>query len=129
MPFRDSSSDQHTPLTADLDRRAPEYERHSFLAQAQATALSELRAARRRPVRVAAAVVMAQMAGVCLANEAPGVMAYSWMEPLNIGLTLVLVQLAITGYALAWYSRYATETLDPLIEQHRASFPQQESDR
>ena len=94
-----------------------------------AGALHELRAARRRPARVAAAVVAVQMAGVCLANEAPGSMAYAWAGPVNIGLTLVLVQLGITGAALAWYSRYARHTLEPLIERHRPALTRRESVR
>ncbi|WP_217240142.1 DUF485 domain-containing protein [Streptomyces sp. AC555_RSS877] len=95
----------------------------------QTTALRELRAARRRPAQVAAAVVAAQMAGVILANEAPGVMASVWAGPLNIGLTLVLVQVAFTGWAVLWYSRYAARSLEPLVKRHRASFPHLESDR
>ncbi|WP_162931270.1 DUF485 domain-containing protein [Streptomyces sporangiiformans] len=91
--------------------------------------LRELRAARRRPARVAVAVVGAQMAGVVLANEAPGLMAVSWAGPLNLGLTLVLVQVVITGSAVLWYTRYARNSLDPMAARHSASFTQLESHR
>ncbi|MFE7840215.1 hypothetical protein ACFU53_30425 [Streptomyces sp. NPDC057474] len=95
----------------------------------QTTALRELRAARRRPAQVAAAVVAAQMAGVILANEAPGVMAVAWAGPLNIGLTLVLAQVGFTGWAVLWYARYAGRFLEPLVKRHSASFPHLESHR
>ncbi|WP_371582498.1 DUF485 domain-containing protein [Streptomyces sp. NBC_01314] len=95
----------------------------------QTTALRELRAARRRPARVAAAVVAAQMAGVILANEAPGVMAIAWAGPLNVGLTLVLAQVAFTGWAVLWYARYAKSHLEPLVKRHRTLFPHLESHR
>ncbi|GAA3777025.1 DUF485 domain-containing protein [Streptomyces phyllanthi] len=95
----------------------------------QTTALHELRAARRRPAQVAAAVVAAQMAGVVLANEAPGVMAATWAGPLNIGLTLVLAQVTFTGWAVLWYVRYAGRSLEPLVRRHSASFPHLESHR
>lgn len=95
----------------------------------QTTALSELRAARRRPAQVAAAVVAAQMAGVVLVNEAPSVMAIAWAGPLNIGLTLVLAQVVFTGWAVLWYARYAGSRLEPLVKRHRASFPHLESHR
>ncbi|MGI5399378.1 DUF485 domain-containing protein [Streptomyces sp. CA-135486] len=91
------------------------------------TALRELRAARRRPAQVAAAVIGVQTADVCLANEAPGFMAYSWAGPLNIGLTLVLLQLVITGGAVVWYARYARNSLEPMVERHSASFAHLES--
>jgi len=93
------------------------------------TTLRELRAARRRPAWVAAMVVGAQMAGVVLANEAHGLMAVSWAGPLNIGLTLVLVQLVITGLAVLWHTRYARNSLDPMAERHSTSFTPLESHR
>ncbi|WP_050800015.1 DUF485 domain-containing protein [Streptomyces himastatinicus] len=92
-------------------------------------ALRDLRAVRRRPAQIAAAVVGAQMAGVILANEAPGVMAITWAGPLNIGLTLVLAQLAFTGWAVLWYVRYARRCVEPVVERHSASFPHLESHR
>ena len=95
----------------------------------QATALRELRAARRRPAQVAAVVVLAQMSGVVLANEAPGVMAIAWAGPLNLGLALVLAQVVLTGWAVLWYARYAGRRLEPLVKRHRASFPHRESHR
>lgn len=101
----------------------------AFPGRRQTVTLRELRAARRRPARVAAAVLGAQMTGVVLANEAPGVMAVSLAGPLNIGLTLVLVQLAITGWAVLWYSRYARNTLEPLAERHNAPLAPLESHR
>ncbi|MFE7767031.1 DUF485 domain-containing protein [Streptomyces sp. NPDC057438] len=101
----------------------------SYPGSRQTTALRELRAARRRPARVAAAVVVAQMSGVVLANEAPGVMAIDWAGPLNIGLTLVLAQVVFTGWAVLWYARYAGRRLEPLVKRHRASFPYLESHR
>ncbi|WP_367318836.1 DUF485 domain-containing protein [Streptomyces sp. HUAS ZL42] len=98
-------------------------------ATSRTTTLRELRAARRRPAEVAAAVVGAQMAGVVAANEAPGLLAVSWAGPLNIGLTLVLVQLVITGLAVLWHTRYARNSLDPMAERHSTSFAQLESHR
>lgn len=101
----------------------------SYPGPRRTTALRELRAARRRPAWVAAVVVAAQMAGVILANEAPSVMAIAWAGPLNIGLTLVLAQVAFTGWAVLWYTRYAGMALEPLVKRHRASFPHLESHR
>jgi hypothetical protein len=101
----------------------------AFPRPRQTTALRELRAARRRPAQVTAAVLGVQIADVCLANEAPGFMAYSWAGPLNIGLTLVLVQLVITGWAVVWYARYARNSLEPMVERHSASFAHLESPR
>lgn len=95
----------------------------------QALALRELRATRRRPARIAAAVVGAQMAGVILANEAPGVMAITWTGPLNIGLALVLAQSAFTGWAILWYLRYARRSVEPVVRRHSASFPHLQSRR
>ncbi|MBE1602525.1 DUF485 domain-containing protein [Streptomyces stelliscabiei] len=115
----------HTPSASSSRHAAPP----SYPGPRQTTALRELRAARRRPARVAAAVVIAQMAGVVLANEAPGVMATAWAGPLNIGLTLVLAQVVCTGWAVLWYARYARRRLEPLVERHRASFPHLESPR
>ncbi|MFE7274214.1 DUF485 domain-containing protein [Streptomyces sp. NPDC057623] len=83
--------------------------------------LRELRAARRRPALVTVAVVGAQMAGVVLANEAPGLMAVSWAGPLNVGLTLVLAQLVITGSAVLWYTRHARNSPKPVTAQHGSS--------
>jgi hypothetical protein len=101
----------------------------SPLGPTQTTALRELRAARRRPAYVATAVVAAQMAGVILANEAPGMMATAWAGPLNVGLSLVLAQVAFTGWAVLWYARYARSSLEPLVKRHHASFPHLESHR
>jgi hypothetical protein len=95
----------------------------------QTRALRDLRAVRRRPAQIAAAVVGAQMAGVILANETPGVMAITWAGPLNIGLTLVLAQLAFTGWAVLWYVRYARRCVEPVVKRHSASFPHLESRR
>ncbi|MFI2350704.1 DUF485 domain-containing protein [Streptomyces sp. NPDC019443] len=101
----------------------------AFPRPRQPTALRELRTARRRPAQVTTAVLGVQIADVCLANEAPGFMAYSWAGPLNIGLTLVLVQLVITGWAVVWYARYARNSLEPMVERHSASFAHLESPR
>ncbi|MFC9682287.1 DUF485 domain-containing protein [Streptomyces sp. NPDC056948] len=90
---------------------------------------AELRAARRRPAQVAAAVLGAQMAGVVLANEAPGLLAVSWAGPLNVGLTLVLAQVVITGVSVLWYVRYARNSLDPMAERHSSPFTRLESHR
>lgn len=114
----------HRHETSPSDPAAPPTPGHR-----QTVTLRELRAARRRPARVAASVLGAQMTGVVLANEAPGVMAVSLAGPLNIGLTLVLVQLVITGWAVLWYSRYARNTLEPLAGRHNAPLPHLESHR
>ena len=107
----------------------PQADPESHPGARQSTALRELRSARRRPAQIAALVVAAQMVGVILANEAPGVMAVTWAGPLNIGLTLVLAQVALTGWAVLWYSRYAGRSLEPLVKRHRASLPHLESHR
>jgi hypothetical protein len=95
----------------------------------RADALRELRTARRRPARIAAAVVGAQMAGVVLANEAPGFMATAWAGPLNVGLTLVVAQVVFTGWGVLWYVRHAGTSVEPLVRRHSASLPHLESRR
>ncbi|MBA4866920.1 DUF485 domain-containing protein [Streptomyces sp. PSKA54] len=119
--YATSPSDQADPSS--VAKQVP------FPDPRQTAALRELRAAGRRPAQVAAAVVGAQMAGVILANETPGFMALSLAGPLNIGLTLVLVQLVLTGWAVLWYVRYARNSLEPTVERHSGSFAQMESHR
>ncbi|MFD9122368.1 DUF485 domain-containing protein [Streptomyces bottropensis] len=124
-PVTASSEMPRLPAQSSPHHADPE----SHLGSIQATALRELRAARRRPAQVATAVVAAQMVGVILANEAPGVMAIAWAGPLNVGLSLVLTQVACTGWAVLWYTRYARSSLEPLVKRHHASFPHLESHR
>ncbi|MFI2040464.1 DUF485 domain-containing protein [Streptomyces bottropensis] len=124
-PVTASSEMPRLPAQSPPHQADPE----SHLGSIQTTALRELRAARRRPAQVATAVVAAQMAGVILANEAPGVMAIAWAGPLNVGLSLVLAQVAFTGWAVLWYARYARSSLEPLVKRHHASFPHLESHR
>ncbi|MDX3638332.1 DUF485 domain-containing protein [Streptomyces sp. MB09-02B] len=124
-PAAAPSGAPHTPSPSPSHHPAPQ----SYAGSRQTTALRELRTARRRPARVAAAVVVAQMSGVVLANEAPGVMAIAWAGPLNIGLGLVLAQVVLTGWAILWYARYAGRRLEPLVKRHHASFPHLESHR
>ncbi|MFE7655154.1 DUF485 domain-containing protein [Streptomyces bottropensis] len=124
-PVTASSEMPRLPAQSSPHHADPE----SHLGSIQTTALRELRAARRRPAQVATAVVAAQMVGVILANEAPGVMAIAWAGPLNVGLSLVLTQVACTGWAVLWYTRYARSSLEPLVKRHHASFPHLESHR
>lgn len=124
-PVTASSTMPHTPSSSLSS--SPHPARQSYPGPRQTIALRELRAARRRPAQVAAAVVVAQMSGVVLANEAPGVMAVAWAGPVNVGLGLVLAQVAFTGWAVLWYARYARRRLEPLVQHHRASFPHLES--
>ncbi|MBD9726544.1 DUF485 domain-containing protein [Streptomyces caniscabiei] len=124
-PAPASSATPHTPSPSPSS--SPHPAQQSYPGPRQTIALRELRAARRRPAQVAAAVVVAQMSGVVLANEAPGVMAVAWAGPVNVGLGLVLAQVAFTGWAVLWYVRYARRRLEPLVQRHRASFPHLES--
>ncbi|MER5219244.1 DUF485 domain-containing protein [Streptomyces flaveus] len=82
--------------------------------------LDTLRAARRRPARVAASVAGVQLLAVGLAAEAPGVMGVTIVGPLNLGLTLVLVQLGLTAWAMVWYGRYGRNEIDRLAARYDA---------
>lgn len=87
------------------------------------------RAARRRPVLVAIAVLALYLVNATLANEAPGLAAVSVAGPVNIGLALVLMQLAITSGAVLWYRRYAAARLDPLSAHLSSSYENQHPER
>lgn len=94
-----------------------------------ARALRRLRAARRRPVRVAIALLALYLVNAALANAAPALMAVSLAGPVNIGLALVLAQLSLTSGAVVWYGRYAAAHLDPLAERLGTSFDHQPPER
>lgn len=88
-----------------------------------ATALAELRAARRaRIFPVAIAVIGLYLLTALLASTARDVMAIRLVGHLNVGLGLALLQCGTTLAVCRWYARYARTTLDPLVDRARAGF-------
>ncbi|KUO05580.1 DUF485 domain-containing protein [Streptomyces caeruleatus] len=87
------------------------------------SALSALRAARRPPVKVAAAVVGGQLGAVVLAAEVPAVMGFRLAGPVNFGLVFMLVQLGLAAWAMVWYEFYARSKFDPPAARHRPALP------
>ncbi|MGW1958065.1 DUF485 domain-containing protein [Streptomyces sp. NPDC001920] len=87
------------------------------------TALAALRAARRsRIVPVAAAVFGLYLLNALLVSAARDMMAIRIVGHLNVGLGLALVQCGTTLAVCRWYARYASTTLDPLVDRARAGF-------
>ncbi|MER8012629.1 DUF485 domain-containing protein [Streptomyces sp. NPDC094149] len=100
----------------DIDARA------AALQQLQTDdALLRLRAVRRRPIFVmVGAIFSLYVLEILLANEAVGFMAVSVAGPLNVGLTLSLLQCVTTACAIRWYARHAQRVVDPEAARVRA---------
>ena len=84
------------------------------------SALNELRRARRPAFAAVGGFFSLSLANELLAGSAREFMALPVAGPLNIGFTLALVQWGSGVWAVVWYARYASGTLDPLRERLRA---------
>ncbi|RSM87090.1 hypothetical protein DMH25_42755 [Streptomyces sp. WAC 01325] len=98
---------------------------HSWLAsQPSRSTLKTLRTARKRSSRVAATVIGAQLSTVVLAAEVPGIMSHPIVDPFNVGLFLILMQIGFTACVIIWYGRYAKKRLDPASLRFAAELKQ-----
>jgi uncharacterized protein DUF485 len=74
----------------------------------------DMRAADRRAVGVASAVVSLYLLNAVLAQVAPGVLGLTVVGTLNVGFTLALLLLAGTVGAVQWYGRHARTAPVPM---------------
>ncbi|WP_367323307.1 DUF485 domain-containing protein [Streptomyces sp. HUAS ZL42] len=92
-------------------------------------AVQQLRAARRLPVRVTVTVLGVHLTVAGLARQAGDLLAVPIAGPFNVGLGLLLVQLAVTAGAAVWYGPYARTAIDPLTEHVASCLAHPGSDR
>ncbi|WP_327729169.1 DUF485 domain-containing protein [Streptomyces sp. NBC_00487] len=123
-PYGHSGPRAQTNEQGSWSDRAPQQLR-SLPSRNDAAALRKLRAARKPPAKVAAAVAGGQVCAVVLAAEVPGFMGTGLLGPVNIGLVLILVELALAAWAMVWYGRYAGTKLDPVAARLRPVLPPQ----
>jgi len=115
-------------VAADLARRHPSV--HSVPvapgttsrdAHAMTGAARRARDARRRALLAGVPVVALYVLIIVSANAGRGFMALSVAGPLNVGLSLGLLQLVVVAACVLWYGRYADTSLDTLPESSGTS--------
>ena len=89
----------------------------------------QLRASRRKPVRICLVVLAVHVLIAILGSHAEALLALPLAGPFNVGLGLLMAQLCMTAGVAVWYGRYARAAIDPVTEDHEFSLSHPENHR